>query len=240
VHATVVTLFPALLEAYLATSVIARGIRAGHLHVDLVDLRRFGEGPHRVVDDRPFGGGPGMVLMAEPVLKAVEAARAGHGPQVRTLVLSPQGRRLTQPLAEELSRAPDGFVLVCGRYEGIDERALEILEPEEISIGDYVLSGGEVAAMVVVDAAARLVPGVLGHEDSSREDSFAGERGLLDHPHYTRPAVVRGLAVPEILLGGNHEAVRRWREAQALARTRERRPDLLVGKEGEEPCSPAS
>ena len=239
-HATVVTLFPALLEAYLGTSVVARGVRAGHLRVDLVDLRRHGEGPHRVVDDRPFGGGPGMVLMAEPVLKAVEEARAAHGPRVRTIVLSPQGRGFTQGWAEALARSPDGFVLVCGRYEGIDERALEILEPEELSIGDYVLSGGEVAAMVVLDAAARLVPGVLGHADSSREDSFAGERGLLDHPHYTRPAVVRGLAVPEILLGGNHEAVRRWREEQALARTRARRPDLLGETKGDDSCSPAS
>jgi tRNA (guanine37-N1)-methyltransferase len=244
VHATVVTLFPGLLEAFLETSVVGRGVRSGRLVVDLVDLRTFGEGAHRVVDDRPFGGGPGMVLMAEPVLRAVEAARGRHGPDVRTIVLSPQGRRFTQAGATDLAASSDGFVLVCGRYEGIDERALERLRPEEISIGDYVLSGGEVAAMVVLDAVSRLVPGVLGHADSSREDSFARPDGLLDHPHYTRPAVWRGREVPEVLLSGHHEAVRRWREAEARARTRQRRPDLLgedaPGAEGDATCSPGS
>jgi tRNA (guanine37-N1)-methyltransferase len=227
VHASVVTLFPPLLEAFLATSVMGRAVRSERVRVDLVDLRQFGEGTHRVVDDRPFGGGPGMVLMAEPVLLATEAAQAGHGEGVRTLLLSPQGRPFHQPLAEELAVAPAGFVLICGRYEGIDERAREILEPEEVSLGDFVLSGGEVAAMAVLDATARLVPGVLGHERSPLEDSFGGEEGLLDHPHYTRPAVVRGLEVPEILRSGDHAAIAAWRREQALARTRERRPDLL-------------
>lgn len=240
-HATVVTLFPDLLRAYLATSVMGRAVAAGRVRVDLVDLREFGEGAHRVVDDRPFGGGPGMVLMAEPVVRAVEAARRRHADGVRTIFLSPQGRPFVQTTARDLAEAPAGFVLVCGRYEGIDERALEILRPEELSIGDFVLSGGEVAAMAVLDAAARLVPGVLGHDLSAAEDSFSTEDGILDHPHYTRPAVVRGLVVPGILTSGDHAAVARWRREQALARTRARRPDLLdPGAEGGEACSPGS
>jgi tRNA (guanine37-N1)-methyltransferase len=244
VRATVVTLFPDLLRAYLGTSVLGRAREAGLLDVEVVDLRSFGEGPHRIVDDRPFGGGPGMVLMAEPVIRAVQEARGRHAAGARTIFLTPQGRRFDQAAARALAAEPDGFVLVCGRYEGIDERALEILRPEELSIGDYVLSGGAVAAMVVLDAAARLVPGVLGHEDSAAEDSFAEGEGLLDHPHYTRPAVVRGLEVPAVLRSGDHAAVARWRRAEALARTRERRPDLLErrdgAREGGSTCSPAS
>lgn len=230
-HASVLTLFPALLEAYLATSVMGRAVEGGLVQVDLVDLRGYGEGPHRQVDDRPFGGGPGMVLMAEPVIRAVEDARVEHEDGARILVLSPQGRVFDQGMARELATHEPGFVLVCGRYEGIDERALEILEPEEISVGDFVLSGGEVAAMAVLDATARLVPGVLGHDQSAEEDSFSVEDGILDHPHYTRPAVVRGLEVPEVLRGGDHAAVARWRRAQALERTRQRRPDLLASDE---------
>ncbi len=230
-HATVLTLFPGLLEAYLSTSVMGRAVEGGLVEIDLVDLRDYGEGPHRQVDDRPFGGGPGMVLMAEPILRAVEDAREAHEEGARTLFLSPQGRAFDQALARELAAHGPGFVLVCGRYEGIDERALTVLEPEEISVGDFVLSGGEVAAMAVLDATARLVPGVLGHDQSAEEDSFSAEDGILDHPHYTRPAVVRGLEVPEVLRGGNHAAVARWRREQALARTRERRPDLLGGKD---------
>ena len=229
-HATVVTLFPALFEPLLNESVFGRAVRRGLLRVDFVDLREFGEGRHRVVDDRPFGGGPGMVLKAEPVIRAVEAARARHGPAVRTVLLSPQGRTLTQARVRDLAAAPDGLVLLCGRYEGIDERAIEVLAPEEVSIGDYVLSGGELPAMVVLDAVARLRPGVLGDEDSPKEDSFGEGEGLLDHPHYTRPDVVRGLGVPEVLRGGDHGAVARWRRQVALARTRSRRPDLLTPK----------
>lgn len=239
-HATVVTLFPGLLDEFLRTSVIGRAVEGGLIEVDLVDLRTFGEGPHRVVDDRPFGGGPGMVLMAEPVLRAVEGAREVHGPAVRTIVLSPQGRPFRQADAQALATSPDGFVLVCGRYEGIDERALDILQPEELSVGDYVLSGGEVAAMVVLDVTARMIPGVLGHDQSCEEDSFSGDDGLLDHPHYTRPATVRGLAVPEVLRGGDHAKVAAWRHEQALRRTRERRPDLLDRRGDEERCSPES
>ena len=226
-HASVVTLFPELFEPFLRQTVVGRAAETGRIRIDLVDMRDYGEGKHRVVDDRPFGGGPGMVLLAEPVVQAVEAARAAHGPAVRTIFLSPQGRRFDQPLAEELAAAPDGFVLLCGRYEGIDERALEVLEPEEVSLGDFVLSGGETAALAMLDAVARLVPGVLGHEDSAKEDSFSGPEGLLDHAHYTRPATWRGREVPAVLLSGNHAAIAAWRREQARARTEARRPDLL-------------
>jgi len=225
-HATVVTLFPDLFRPLLEQSVFGRAVRRGLLRVDFVDLREFGEGAHRIVDDRPFGGGPGMLLKAEPVLRAVEAARARHPRGARTVYLTPQGRRLDQARVRDLAAASD-LVLICGRYEGIDERALELLAPEEISIGDYVLSGGEVPAMVLLDAVARLRPGVLGDARSPEEDSFGAGAGLLDHPHYTRPLDVRGLGVPEVLRGGNHGAIAAWRAAQALARTRERRPDLL-------------
>lgn len=233
-HASVVTLFPELFEPFLRQTVVGRAAETGRIRIDLVDMRAHGEGKHRVVDDRPFGGGPGMVLLAEPVVQAVEAARGAHGAGVRTIFLSPQGRRFDQALAEELAGAEDGFVLLCGRYEGIDERALEVLEPEEVSLGDFVLSGGETAALAMLDAIARLVPGVLGHEDSAKEDSFSGPEGLLDHPHYTRPATWRGRAVPEVLLSGNHAAIAAWRAAQARARTQERRPDLLDGSDTDE------
>ena len=239
-HASVVTLFPALFGPWLEASVVGRAVAAGRIRVDLVDLRTFGEGRHRVVDDRPFGGGPGMVLMAEPVVQAAEAARAAHGPAVRTFLLTPQGRCFDQRLAEELAAAPDGFVLLAGRYEGIDERAIEVLAPEELSVGDFVLSGGEAAALVVLDAVARLVPGVLGHEDSASEDSFSGAERHLDHPHYTRPARWRGRDVPPVLLTGDHGAIAAWRRAQRLERTGRRRPDLLADGAGEDACSPAS
>lgn len=225
-HATVVTLFPALFAPLLEQSVFGRAIRRGLVRVDFVDLRTFGEGRHRVVDDRPFGGGPGMVLMAEPVLNALDAARQRHPRGARTIYLTPQGRRLDQAMVRDLAEAP-GLVLLSGRYEGVDERALELARPEEISIGDYVLSGGELAAMVLLDAVARLRPGVLGDEQSPEQDSFGAGDGLLDHPHYTRPLEVRGLGVPEVLRGGNHAAIAAWRHEQALRRTRERRPDLL-------------
>jgi tRNA (guanine37-N1)-methyltransferase len=229
VRATVVTLFPGLFGPFLEASVLGRAREKGLLSIELIDLRGYGEGAHRVVDDRPFGGGPGMVLMAEPVVRAVEDARSRHPAGVRTLLLSPQGRRFAQADAEALARHAPGFVLVCGRYEGIDERAVQILQPEEWSIGDYVLSGGEAAAMVILDSVARLVPGVLGDERSPVEESF-GESGILDHPHYTRPVVVRGHEVPAVLRGGNHAEIARWRREQAMLRTRERRPDLFVGE----------
>lgn len=225
-HATVVTLFPGLFPPLLTQSVFGRAVRRGLVRVDFVDLREHGEGPHRVVDDRPFGGGPGMVLKAEPVLAAVARARARHPRGARTIYLTPQGRRLDQALVRELAASRD-LVLICGRYEGIDERAIELLRPDEVSIGDYVLSGGELPAMVLLDAVARLRPGVLGDEKSPAEDSFGEGEGLLDHPHYTRPLEVRGLEVPGVLRSGDHGAIARWRRAEALERTRARRPDLL-------------
>ena len=247
-HASIVTLFPELFQPFLQATVLGRAVQNALLRIDLVDMRAFGEGRHKVVDDRPFGGGPGMVLLAEPVVQAVEAARAAHGPAVRTIYLSPQGRSFDQTYAAELAAAPDGFVLLCGRYEGIDERALDLLQPEELSLGDFVLSGGEAAALAVIDATARLVPGVLGHERSAPEDSFSNADGVLDHPHYTRPATWRGVEVPQILLSGNHAAIAAWRRAVAFERTRARRPDLLTepadtghtAPRKEDGCSPAS
>ncbi len=227
VHVTIITLFPALIQPFLEATVLGRAVGAGLVRVDLLPLREFGRGRHKVIDDRPFGGGPGMVLQAGPVMAAGETAGERHGAAVRTLLLSPDGRRFEQPLAESLATATDGFILLCGRYEGIDERAIEVLQPEIVSIGDYVLSGGEAAALVVLDAAARLVPGVLGDLRSPQEDSFSGPKRILDHPHYTRPLEVRGLEVPEVLRSGDHAAIAAWRSDQALHRTRERRPDLL-------------
>jgi tRNA (guanine37-N1)-methyltransferase len=225
VHATVVTLFPALFAPLLEQSVFGRAILRGLVRVDFVDLRTFGEGRHRVVDDRPFGGGPGMVLMAEPVLQALDAAQQRHPRGARTIYLTPQGRRLDQAMVRDLADAP-GLVLLSGRYEGVDERALELARPEEISIGDYVLSGGELPPW---SCSTRwpASSGVLGDEQSPAQDSFGAGEGLLDHPHYTRPLDVRGLGVPEVLRGGNHGAIAAWRHEQALRRTRERRPDLL-------------
>lgn len=222
-----VTLLPEMFRPLLETGVFGRGVERGLLRVDLVDLRELGEGPHRVVDDRPFGGGPGMVLLPEPFVQAAERARAGHAPGVRTLLLTPQGRRFDQALARELATHAPGFVLLCARYEGVDERAVEHLAPEEVSLGDFVLSGGEPAALAMLDAVGRLVPGVLGDEQSPLADSFGAGRGWLDHPHYTRPAVWRGVPVPDVLRGGNHAAIERWREEQARVRTAARRPDLL-------------
>ncbi|MHC4933761.1 MAG: tRNA (guanosine(37)-N1)-methyltransferase TrmD, partial [Planctomycetota bacterium] len=187
--------------------------------------RDFAEGKHRQVDDRPFGGGPGMVLMPGPVVRAAEAARKDHEPGTPTLLLTPQGRPFDQRLAEELAAGP-GMILVCGRYEGFDERIRQVLDPMEISIGDFVLAGGELPALAVTEAVVRLVPGVLGDEMSARDDSFANG-GLLEGPQYTRPQEFRGLEVPEILRSGNHAAIAAWRRAAAEQRTRERRRDLL-------------
>ncbi|HEY6357175.1 MAG TPA: tRNA (guanosine(37)-N1)-methyltransferase TrmD, partial [Vicinamibacterales bacterium] len=188
------------------------------------DLRDYTEDRHRVVDDIPYGGGPGMVMKPEPFFRAVEAIAAERGQLSAVVVATPQGRPLTHAKALRLSRM-DRIVVLCGRYEGVDERVTESLATEEISIGDYVLTGGELAALVIVDAVVRLVPGVVGDEASVAEDSFV--RGLLDHPHYTRPAVFRGMAVPEVLLSGHHAAIETWRRRERVRRTIERRPDLL-------------
>ncbi len=220
----IVTLFPEMFEAVRCCGITGRAIEHGRLSLSCWNPRDLAADPHRTVDDRPYGGGPGMVMRFEPLASTIRAARSDAGPETRVIYLTPQGRRLEQQGVAELA-ARDSLVLVAGRYEGIDERVVETEIDEEWSIGDYVLSGGELAAMVLVDAVTRLLPGTLGDEASAREDSFFD--GLLDCPHYTRPEVVGGRRVPEILLGGNHQAIRRWRLKQALGRTWGRRPDLL-------------
>lgn len=224
----VVTIFPRMLEAPLAEGIVARAVERGLASLRIHDLRDFSEDRHRSVDDAPFGGGPGMVMKAEPFHRAVEAIRAARepGPGAEAVVLlSPRGRRFDQRMAERFARLRS-LVLLCGRYEGVDERVAHDVASEEVSLGDFVLTGGEVAALAVIEASVRLLEGALGDEDSARLDSFAD--GLLDHPHYTRPAVVRGSGVPEVLLSGDHGRIRRWRRQQALLATRERRPDLLA------------
>jgi tRNA (guanine37-N1)-methyltransferase len=203
------TLFPALFDGFLSQSLLRRAIDKGLVEVHRWDIRDWAEGKHRQVDDRPFGGGPGMILMAPPVVDAVTAVRAKADPPGRLIVLTPQGRRLDQAKVRELA-LESRLVLVCGRYEGFDERIIETLEPELLSVGDYVLSGGEVAAMVVVDAVSRLIPGVLGDAESAVDESFGPDEGL-EYPQYTRPREFRGRAVPEILLSGDHAAIARWR-----------------------------
>jgi tRNA (guanine37-N1)-methyltransferase len=218
----VLTIFPGILEGPLRESLLGRAIEQEVVDVRVHDIRDFAMDRHRQVDDEAYGGGPGMVMKAEPVFAAIESL--GEGVR-RTILLSPAGRRLDQDFVRELAAEP-WLVLICGRYEGVDERVVEGLPAEEVSIGDYVLSGGEVPALVVLEAVTRLVPGVIGREESHQRDSF-GHAGLLDHPHYTRPAEFRGMAVPETLLSGDHAAVERWRHEAALDKTRRNRPDLL-------------
>jgi tRNA (guanine37-N1)-methyltransferase len=219
----IVTIFP---EAFtpLGLSIIGRARERGLLAVHVHDLRDFTSDRHRQVDDTPYGGGPGMVMQPEPFFAAIDAIRRETTSDPRILLPSPQGRTLTQALVKELSLIPH-LAILCGHYEGIDERVREGLGAEEISVGDYVLSGGELPAMVIVDALARLLPGVVGDAQSVEAESFS--EGLLDYPDYTRPPEVRGLRVPEVLLSGHHEAIRRWRRKEQLRRTRERRSDLL-------------
>jgi tRNA (guanine37-N1)-methyltransferase len=205
----VLTLFPAIFGGFLGQSIVRRAIAKGLVAIERWDIRDWAEGKHKQVDDRPFGGGPGMILMAPPVVAAVEAVRAVAEPPGRLILLSPQGRRLDQARVEELAGEPR-LTLICGRYEGFDERVIEILRPELLSVGDYVLSGGEVAAMVVMDAVIRLIPGVLGDAQSAVDESF-GPDGGLEYPQYTRPRTFRSLSVPEILLSGDHAAIAEWR-----------------------------
>ena len=221
----VLTLFPALFHGFLSESIMSRAIERGLVAVHLWDLRDWAEGKHRQVDDRPYGGGPGMVLMAPPVVAAVEAVRGQADPSGRLVALTPGGRRLDQEHVRSLA-AERRLILLCGRYEGFDERIFEVLEPELLSVGDYVLSGGEVAAMIVIDAAMRLVPGVLGDAESALDESFGGEGGI-EYPHYTRPRAFRGRPVPEVLLSGNHQAIDLWRRDQGRDRTAARRRDLV-------------
>ena len=229
----IVTIFPRMIEAGLAEGVVSRGIEQGLLDVAVHDLRNYTADRHRSVDDVPYGGGPGMVMKPEPLLRAVEDIRTTRGAPAAVILLSPQGRQFTQAEAGRLGRLGH-VVLLCGRYEGMDERVRQLVATEELSVGDYVLSGGELPALIVVDAVSRLVPGVVGDGQSVEADSFS--RGLLDYPHYTRPAEFAGLKVPDVLLSGHHAQVRRWRKKAALARTLERRPELLeqAALDGEE------
>ena len=220
----ILTLFPDMVEAVLDASILKRARAKGLLDVRVVNLRDYAEGRHKVADDYPYGGGAGMVLKPEPVFHAVDDIRA-QGDDYRLVMLSPQGRSFTQAVAEEFAQESRRLVLLCGHYEGIDERVRIGLAPEELSVGDYVLTGGELAALIVVDATARLIPGVLGDQRSAQADSFSAS--LLDYPHYTRPPVFRGMDVPAILRSGNHQAIQAWRRAQAILITYAKRPDLL-------------
>ena len=219
----VLTLFPELFSSFLKETILGRAVKAGLVDIRLVNIRSFARGRHLVADDTPFGGGQGMVMKPGPISRALESIDRTKDRSL-VLLLTPQGRTFDQPLAWDLSRM-EQLILICGRYEGVDERIRTTCVDMELSIGDYVLSGGEMAAMVVMDAVSRLVPGVLGGEKSAQEDSF--EDGLLEYPQYTRPRVFKNQEVPEILLSGDHEKIRVWRRTESLKRTLERRPDLL-------------
>lgn len=224
----VITLFPDIFQGYLSESMLKRAIERGVVEIHLHNLRDWAPDKHKTVDDPPYGGGPGMILRVDRVVPCVEDVQAKCPDPGHLVMLTPQGRRLNQAIVEELARFPR-LVLLCGRYEGFDERVRLILRPDEISIGDYVLNGGEVAAMVVIDAVVRLVPGFLGDEASNREESFSGPDRLLEYPQYTRPREYRGFRVPEVLLSGNHQAVAQWRLQKRIERTRRRRAELLGG-----------
>jgi len=224
----VVTLFPQMFQALTDYGVTGRAMQRGLVELQTWNPRDYTEDVHHTVDDRPYGGGPGMVMMVGPLREAIRDARASASKGSRVIYLSPQGRKLTQQGLQELANREE-IVLVCGRYEGVDERIISSEVDEEWSIGDYVLSGGELAAMVMIDGMTRLIPNALGHEDSAEQDSFV--QGLLDHPHYTRPEDVDGMPVPDVLLSGDHKAIERWRNKQALGRTWLRRPDLLESLE---------
>jgi tRNA (guanine37-N1)-methyltransferase len=243
----IVTIFPDFFSGPLDYGIVRRAREAGFIEINIHDLRAFTADRHKTVDDRPFGGGEGMVLKPEPLFECVESLQLASREQRRAgeaketvVLLSPQGRMFTQAVAEEMA-ALERIILICGRYEGVDERVAESLADQEISIGDYVLSGGELGAAVMIDTITRLVPGALGNAASARQESFSavqkigvdgpdstcGSGGLLDYPHYTRPAEFRGMAVPEVLIGGNHEQIRKWRRGKALEKTLRNRPDLL-------------
>jgi len=221
----IISIFPELFSTFLEVGIIRRARQAGIAEIRVIDLRDFTSDRHRSVDDRPYGGGAGMVLMPGPLFAAVESCRSGiSAERSRVVLLSPQGRTWTQNQAREFS-ALSQVILICGRYEGVDQRVIDRLVEVEVSIGDFVLSGGEIPAMVIVESVVRLLPGALGNEASAIDESFAA--GLLDFPQYTRPAVFRGIAVPEVLLSGDHARIDRWRREQAAAKTRERRPELI-------------
>ena len=238
----IVTLFPEIFQGYLGQSLLNKAIQKGLVDVQLHDLRDWTTDKHHSVDDRPFGGGPGMIMMVEPVIKCVEEIQTAAEQPGKIILLTPQGRTLNQSVIEELALGKPAdedlaykrFILLCGRYEGFDQRVIDILQPDEISIGDYILNGGEVAAMVMVDALVRMVPGVLGDERSSIEDSFSRGNRLLEYAQYTRPRVFRGYEVPAVLLSGNHQAIAQWRSEQSLEKTKQRRQDLLVTEQAED------
>jgi len=223
----VVTLFPEMFPGYLSQSLLNKAIEDRLVQVVVHDLRDWAQGKHKSVDDRPFGGGPGMVIKVEPVVEGIEAIQPQGAEEAHLVLLSPQGERLTQRVVERLA-GHKRLILLCGRYEGFDERVKDILQPEEISVGDYVLNGGEVAAMVLIDTVIRLVPGVLGDERSAEEDSFSRSNRLLEFAQYTRPRDYRGHEVPPVLLSGNHEEIARWRRQQSIDKTAARRADLLA------------
>ena len=218
----VLTLFPEMINEAVSHSILGRGIRSGYITVNCVNIRDFAAGRHGQVDDSPYGGGVGMVMMAPPIFDAYESIAGDNRPPV--IYLSPQGRVLTQKIAEEIATKPE-IILLCGHYEGVDERIVEEIVTDEISIGDYVLTGGEPAAIVLMDAVSRLIPGVLGKADSHMDESFSD--GLLEYPHYTRPPEFRNRKVPDVLLSGHHGQIKAWRQSQALERTKVKRPDML-------------
>ncbi len=229
----VLTIFPEIFESYLQQSLLKAAIDRGLVDVQLWNFRDWAEGPRRSIDDKPFGGGPGMLICCQPVFECVEEIQAKGDEPGQLVMLTPQGRRLDQDLVQELA-GHKRLLLLCGRYEGFDERIRDGLKPLEVSAGDFICNGGEVPAMLVIDSVIRMVPEVLGDETSNKYDSFA-ESGLLEHPQYTRPREFRGMKVPEILLSGNHEKIARWQAEQSIQRTRERRQDLFVEDESREP-----
>jgi len=223
-HFHVITLFPEMIEQACSHGILGRAIKQGLVNISCWNPRDYTQDRHRTVDDKPYGGGPGMLMKVQPLADAVAGARQQAGEGAKVIYLSPQGKTLNQSAVKTMAEQ-ESYILIAGRYEGIDERLIEQLVDEEWSIGDYVLSGGEMPAMIMIDAVARMLPGVLGDEDSAQQDSFM--QGLLDCPHYTRPEEVNGQTVPEVLLSGDHKAIARWRQKQALGRTWLRRPDLL-------------
>ena len=227
----VMTIFPGMFPGALGASILKRAQEEGLLQINIHDLRDYTHDKHHSVDDRPYGGGPGMIMRVEPIVEAVEAMKrscASHR-SCRTILMSPEGERFSSPLAEQLA-AYDHLVIICGHYEGVDERVKQALVDRTLSIGDYVLTGGELPALVLIDGVCRFVPGVIGHEQATREESF--KEGWLEYPQYTRPPVFRGMAVPEVLLSGDHERIAQWRKLQSIARTMASRPDLIRDAEG--------
>jgi tRNA (guanine37-N1)-methyltransferase len=223
----IITLFPAIFDGYLTQGLLDKAIQRGLVQIHRHNLRDWAPPtPHRPVDDKPFGGGPGMLIQVEPTVRCVEAVEAMCATKTRRVLLTPQGKRFDQPMAEDFAGSKR-ILMLCGRYEGFDQRVLDILKPEEVSIGDFVLNGGEVAAMVLVDAVIRLLPGVLGDEQSNIDDSFSRGNRMLEFPQYTRPREFRGHTVPDVLLGGDHQAIANWRAEQSRMRTLQRRSDLI-------------